>query len=96
LGLGSIGISYRVVKTSVGIVSFAVGDVYVTIRLSIGKLSEGTDDDGVSCSHIGPFGFEISQELSSLLVDDNIIIDVGVIGIYELEVVLFLQDQQSV
>jgi hypothetical protein len=76
--------------------NFAIGDIDVPGRLSIGELAQRADDEGVAGVHLFSFGFEIGDVLGAFLFDGEIVVDVCIVGVDECEIVDILDCFQRV
>ena len=92
----SIRVAGGIVETSPGVFGFAVGDIDVASGLCIGEFSESADDEGVPRVEVLALELEVADELRPFLLDGELVVNVGVVGVDELEVVPALQRPQRV
>ena len=86
---GAIWVERRTIKTKFGI-RLAVGNIDITFRLSIGLLSENTNDKGIFRGHVFLDSFELINKLPSLIFDLDFVCEGCVVGIDEVEVIFLL------
>ena len=81
----------RIVLASRIVFQLAVWDIDISISFSIGEFSKSANNEGIPGVEIFAFGLEVGDELGPLLLDGQLVVDVGVVGVDEFKIVGGLQ-----